>query len=400
MPPALMQLQSTGDDVYLTKDPQINIFKYTYYRYVNFATEIVRYSLNELATFNRKTSCLVPKNGHLLSKMYLHLKLPALTKTSGSYLCWSDALGYAIFSGPIELEIGGVVVDRIYPQFLDLWQEFSNSNKTMGKNFMLLRSDITRSIIRNAQKEVDLIIPLEFWFSKNYSMALPLVSMTNQEIKLYFKFRDFSEVVNYDGSDPEPVQILDSNLFVEYIFLDEQMESMYKNTTHKYLIEQTQSNGQEMIPANISLYTSRLKFKNYVKEIFFCAAVKDNVDNNNYFAYSFTDNDDQPLITHATLFLDGKKRFDDFLPEFYYRSIFPDCVHSVIPMKHVYCMPFSTRPEDTQPTGAINLTSFSDIILSLKIASNSPALYLYSFALSYNVVTVGQGMFSLDTILM
>lgn len=400
MPPAMMQLQSTGDDIHLTKDPQINIFKYTYYRYVNFATEISRFSLNELATFNKKTSCLVPKQGHLLSKLYLHIKLPALTKTSGTYLCWSDALGYAIFNGPIELEIGGTVVDRIYPRFLDLWEDFSNADKSMGKNFMLLRSDITRSMIRNATKEVDLVIPLDFWFTKNYSMALPLMSMTNQEIRLYFRFRDFAEVINYDGADPEPVEILDSNLFAEYIFLDSEMENMYKNTTHKYLIEQTQYNGQEIIPANVSLYTSRLKFNNYVKEIFFCAAEKQNVDNNNYFAYSFTSNNDNPLITHATLYLDGKKRFEDYLPEFYYRSVFPDCVHSVIPMKHVYCMPFSLKPQDNQPTGAINLSAFSDIILSLKIANNNPELYLYSYALSYNVVTVGQGIFSMETILM
>ena len=42
MSPGLLQLQSVGEqDVFLTQSPQINIFKYSYYRYVNFATEVV-----------------------------------------------------------------------------------------------------------------------------------------------------------------------------------------------------------------------------------------------------------------------------------------------------------------------------------------------------------------------
>ena len=68
-------------------------------------------------------SCVIPKRGHLLSKLHLHISLPILEKTDGKYACWSDTLGYGIFDGPIELQIGGVVVDRLYPQFLDAWDE-------------------------------------------------------------------------------------------------------------------------------------------------------------------------------------------------------------------------------------------------------------------------------------
>jgi hypothetical protein len=395
MSPSLLQLQGIGiQDTYLTKDPQINIFKYTYYRYVNFATDIVKLQLNEMATFGKKTTCLIPRKGHLLSKLYLHLKLPQLTKTSGDYLCYTNAVGYAIFSEPIELEIGGVVVDRLYPQFLDMWDELSNSSKQNGRNLMLGKSDLYRSNLHNAIKPLDIIVPLEFWFTKQYSSALPLLSMSNQEIKVNFKLRDFSDIINYDGvTSPSSKAIIDSTIIAEYIFLDDVIAEQFQSQKHSFVIQQTQYNGDEIIPASSSIHNTTLKFNHPIKEIIFACAEKNNITNNNYFVYSDTTTND-PIISEAALLLDGKKRFE-YLPEFYYRSVFPDCVHSVIPLKYIYCMPFSLKPEDNQPTGSLNMSRFNDVVLSLKV--NSPVdCYVYVYGINYNIVTIENGTFTLE----
>jgi hypothetical protein len=395
MSPSLLQLQGLGiQDTYLTKDPQINIFKYTYYRYVNFATDIVKLQLNEMATFGKKTTCLIPRKGHLLSKLYLHLKLPQLTKTSGDYLCYTNAVGYAIFSEPIELEIGGVVVDRLYPQFLDMWDELSNSSKQNGRNLMLGKSDLYRSNLHNAIKPLDIIVPLEFWFTKQYSSALPLLSMSNQEIKVNFKLRDFSDIINYDGvTSPSSKAIIDSTIIAEYIFLDDVIAEQFQSQKHSFVIQQTQYNGDEIIPASSSIHNTTLKFNHPIKEIIFACAEKNNITNNNYFVYSDTTTND-PIISEAALLLDGKKRFE-YLPEFYYRSVFPDCVHSVIPLKYIYCMPFSLKPEDNQPTGSLNMSRFNDVVLSLKV--NSPVdCYVYVYGINYNIVTIENGTFTLE----
>lgn len=395
MSPSLLQLQGLGiQDTYLTKDPQINIFKYTYYRYVNFATDIVKLQLNEMATFGKKTTCLIPRKGHLLSKLYLHLKLPQLTKTSGDYLCYTNAVGYAIFSEPIELEIGGVVVDRLYPQFLDMWDELSNSSKQNGRNLMLGKSDLYRSNLYNAIKPLDIIVPLDFWFTKQYNCALPLLSMSNQEIKVNFKLRDFSDIINYDGvTSPSSKAIIDSTIIAEYIFLDDVIAEQFQSQKHSFVIQQTQYNGDEIIPASSSIHNTTLKFNHPIKEIIFACAEKNNITNNNYFVYSDTTTND-PIISEAALLLDGKKRFE-YLPEFYYRSVFPDCVHSVIPLKYIYCMPFSLKPEDNQPTGSLNMSRFNDVVLSLKV--NSPVdCYVYVYGINYNIVTIENGTFTLE----
>lgn len=394
MSPSVLQLQSLGlQDVYLTKDPEINIFKYKYYRYVNFATETAKLNLGESAAFNKKTSCIIQKKGHLLSKLYLHLQLPPLTKISGDFACWSDALGYAIFSEPIELEIGGVIVDKVYPQFMDIWDEFSNGTNKLGKNLMVLKSDIQSAVLNNASQTVDLMIPLEFWFTKNYTLALPILSMVHQDIKVNFKLRDFSKVVHYDGIEPAQVPIIESSVYAEYIFLDDIILEQFQKQKHTYIIEQTQFHQTEFIPSGASFYNTTLKFNHPVKELFFCCATTTNVDNNNHFAYS--NNDDGPLVKEAALLLDGKRRFE-FLPEFFYRCMFPEAVHSVVPLKYIYAMPFSIKPEDNQPTGSINMSRFNDITLALKMVKDNPECFLYVYALSHNVAVIQNGFFSLE----
>lgn len=388
----LLQLQGVGvQDAYLTKDPQINVFQYSYYRYVNFAMDIVKLPLNEVATFNKKTSCDIPKRGHLLSKIFLHLKLPKLIKNGGTYVSWSDTLGYAIFNDPIELEIGGIIVEKLYPVYLDIAEELRNSRA----NELILKSDVYSASKYNSENEIDLMIPLDFWFTKDYSLALPLLSMNYQEIKIYFKFREFLNCVNYDGNEPTSVPIIDSNIFVEYVYLDDIFLDTFGKQKHQYLIEQVQYNGDEKIPPNNKFYNSTLKFNHPCKEVVFCCVDMESYRTNNYFVYGkYKDPDQltsQNLIEEAGLQLDGRRRFE-MLPEFYWRLAFPKSVHSFVPQKYIYTMPFSIKPEDIQPTGSLNMSRFNDVTLTLTMINNNPECKLYIFAVTYNIVTIENGI--------
>jgi hypothetical protein len=392
-----LQLQARGiQDVYLTKDPQINVFQYQYFRYVNFANDLYKIPLHDPARFNSKTHVVIPKKGHLLSKLYLHLKLPPLVKTNGTYACWTDTLGYAIFNSPIELQIGGVVVDKLYPVCMDILDELSTSSNKLGHDRMIMKSDTWRSAVHNSDKEVDLMIPLNFWFTQHYSMALPLLSMTSQEIQLNFNFADFSNVINFDAlAPPARVDILDSNIFAEYIMLDDIVLDMFQRQKHQYVITQMVYNGDDNIPDNKNLFSTKLNFNNPCKELLFCCVDKANFDNNCYFNYSRL-SDEEPLIKEASLMLDGKHRYDNLLPEFIFRDFFPNIVHSVVPTKYFYVMPFALKPEDDQPTGALNMSRFDEILLTLKMNDNNSECKLYVFGIMYNIVTVENGVLTFE----
>lgn len=392
-----LQLQARGiQDVYLTKDPEINVFQYQYFRYLNFANDLHKLHLNDTATFNSKTHVSIPKLGHLLSKVYLHLKLPPIIHNEGTYACWSDTIGYSIFNGPIELQIGGVVVDKLYPVGLDLVDELTTTTNKLGHDRMIMKSDIWRSNIHNSDKECDLMIPLDFWFTKNYSMALPLLSMTSQDIQINFNFADFINVINYDGLyPPSRVEILESNVFAEYIMLDDIVLDNFQAQKHQYVITQMVYNGDDYIAQGQLNFNTKVNFNNPCKELIFCCVDDNNYSNNNYFNYSRR-SDENPLIKEASLLLDGRHRYDNFLPEFIFRDFFPNIVHSVVPTKHFYVMPFAIKPEDNQPTGSLNIGRFDEVLLSLKMNPNNPPCKLYVFGLMYNIITIENGVLTFE----
>ena len=390
------QLISTGiQDLYLTKNPTINLFQYRYFKYVNFATETIKQHLNDAVEFGQsKISVNILKKGHLLSKIYLAIKLPILVLIDGTYACWSDTLGYAIFNQPIELVIGGIIVDRLYGTGLDIVDELK---KKIGKDILILKSDLYRSTLYNAKKIIDLMIPLDFWFTKDYSLALPLLAMTNQDISINFSFRNFEDLINYDGTvGTYPAYVIDSYVYIEYIFLDETILPDFQKQKFTYIIEQMIYNGDENIQQNQSIFQTQVTFKNPCKELLFVCIDQNNIDNNQYFNYSRR-SDGEPLVLEASLLLDGKHRFDNFLPENIFRNYFPNNVHSIIPNKYLYTIPFCTTPETTtQPTGSINLSRFDNVTLALNMNNNNPTCQIHIYGIMLNVVTIENGNLSFE----
>jgi len=393
---SLLQLSATGiQDVYFTDKPKISFFNYVYYRYVNFATETLSIPLNTSAEFGTKVTVDIPRKGHLLSKIYLRLKLPALRKIDGTYVCWTDALGYSIFSQAVELSIGGIVVDRLYPVCMDMLNELSNSKN--GFNDLILKSEIYRASIHNAENPVDLMIPLDFWFTKEYSCALPLLSMINQDISLNFYFKDFQDVINYDGNtEPIGASIIDSNLYVEYIFLDDIILDSFQKKKHQYVIEQQYYHGDEYVNQNQTTFSTKINFQNPCKELLFACIDENNISNNNYFNFSRS-TDLEPLILQASLIIDGRDRFNnDFLPEHVFRVYFPNNVHSVVPNKYMYSMPFCLKPESNQPSGTINLSRFDEVILALRMNSQNPSCQIHIYGIMQNIVTISEGSLTFE----
>ena len=395
-----IQLISTGiQDVYLSVKPEINIFQYVYYRYVNFSNELLKLPLNSSPSFGSQTYVTIPKTGgHLLSKMYLHLQLPALTaSTRLTYASWVDTLGYAIFSKPIELQIGGIIVDRLYPIGMDLLDELKTSTNKLGHDIMILKSDMYRDSIYNATKPVDLMIPLDFWFTKDYALALPLLSMTNQDIQLNFSFKEFESLVNYNGnSPPTSIDIISGDLYVEYIFLDETIVEQFQSQKHQYIITQMVYNGDEVIPAGRNIFNTKLNFVNPSQELIFACVDENNITNNCFFDYSRR-LDQNKLVSQIKLNLDGRNRYDiNYLPEFIFRQLLPNNVHSVVPTKYMYVMPFAIKPESYQPTGSANLGRFDEVTLSLQMTPNNPACRLYVYSIAINVVTIENGFLTFE----
>ncbi len=389
---ASLQLQAIGEaDIYLTKDPEINHFKYTYSRYLNFANDIYRFHFNDTPKFGGKYTIRIPKYGHLLSKLFIRLTLPILEKTDGEYVSWSDAFAFSIFDGPIQLLINGIIVDSIYPVCMDLLDELESSPSNKGHNNMILKSDTYVGAQHNAEREVDLIIPLSFWFTKNYPLALPIASMYNDEISIKFNFRSFENCINYDGTLPVYKEIISGDIIGEYFTLDSIIVDDFINKEHTYISTQMLYNGDENISANKAFHNTKLNFKSICKEILFCFVTESNLNYNNYFNYS-RPSDESPFVKEISLTIDSKHRYSEFLPESVFRYIFPNNYHSTVPTKYFYNIPFAIKPEDyTQPSGGINMGRIDDVILSLKLKEDNEECKIFVFAICYQIIQIKNG---------
>lgn len=108
----LMQLVAYGaQDIYLTGNPQITFFKVVYRRHTNFAIEAIEQTFNGTADFGRRVTTTVSRNGDLITKVYVQLDLPTVTKTGGTF-AWTRNIGNVLLK-TIELEIGGQRIENL-----------------------------------------------------------------------------------------------------------------------------------------------------------------------------------------------------------------------------------------------------------------------------------------------
>jgi hypothetical protein len=115
---------------------------------------------------------------------------------------WVENLGHSIIDY-IELEIGGQKIDRLYGDWLNIWQELTVPlSKQAGYNKMIGNvSDIFQTRISNQDNNTspcrNLYIPLPFWFCRQSNLTIPLISLEYHEVKMNVEFRDIRECVKF-----------------------------------------------------------------------------------------------------------------------------------------------------------------------------------------------------------
>ena len=141
---AVLQLVSYGkQNEYLISNPSISYFKYVHKRHTNFAIESIGNNFTEQLDFGRKSSCIIGKHGDLISKMMLQVSLPKVENNnpSGEKLGWTNELGHSLIK-KVEFLIGGVVIDTIDGDWLDIYSNFYlEESKREGYNEMIKYSE-------------------------------------------------------------------------------------------------------------------------------------------------------------------------------------------------------------------------------------------------------------------
>lgn len=193
----LIQLVAYGvQDIFLTRDPQITLFKIVYRRHTNFSTEPQKQYFIHKPDFGKRVTCQIATNGDLIGATTLVITLPKIKEfTNGDSVdtltkfAWVRKIGFAIIN-TIEIEIGGTIIDKHFGEWLNIWFELTKEYRNYDKIIGDVEELYTYS---NGKDEYTLYIPLQFWFCRSYGLALPLVALHYSEVKINLELNDLDK---------------------------------------------------------------------------------------------------------------------------------------------------------------------------------------------------------------
>jgi len=426
-----MQLVAYGaQDIYLTGNPQITFFKVVYRRHTNFSMEAIQQTFNGNVGATASTvTATISRNGDLVGELWLDVKLATQTNfTAGTaaYVNWVNNTGHA-FVKQCEVEIGGQMIDRHYSQWLDVWNELTDHDESewLGLNKHAAQVTYMQS---NAVTtgDVQLYVPLKFWFCRNPGLALPLIALQYHEVKVKLTTRGMMELVGFSSNTSTslgtPVAPSNCVLWANYIYLDTDERRRFAQVSHEYLIEQVQRQ-------QATLSTSmKLNFNHPVKELIWVnqdttastgnttTTANNDVDvvlnydlgvggtspteNNDYFNYfsgaggrqeSLGSKISREAFTTAKLQLNGHDRFA-LQNATYFRTVTPRQAGHKIPSKHIYVYSFALKPEEHQPSGTCNFSRIDNSKLLFTATATVGSYQTTVYAINYNVLRIMSGM--------
>jgi len=448
---SLMQLGAHGaENKHLTGNPQITFFKSVFKRHTNFAMISREQPLNGDPWFGRTFECRIDRAGDLIEGMMFKVKLPAVTCSSGSCR-WVDNIGFILFDY-VELRIGQVTIDKHYGEWMYIWNQLTVKNNRKGYKDLIgqqyleprlqgatifstgtstdtdignlfIPSEHQLQTLKANHPATTLHVPMQFWFQDNPGLAIPLLALEHENLKLVGKIRPLTDLVIGHDNITVPSSTTDFlTCYIDYIILDSDERKKYKNECLTYLIDQVQYNGAEDFNTDSDGSKSdqelKFNFTGPCKELIWTVQNKDfinptDVKNGADTKLNWTnyetiwldtklttagdtgsdiwDSQDKKRnyleaarnpITSAKIRLNNVDRFVARTGK-YFNKIQPLKHHSNIPENHgINVYSFALHPEESQPSGSCNMSMVSEASIIMSVDFDPSETTTVSSALS------------------
>lgn len=370
MSAALVDLVSKGaQDVYITGDPEVSFFRQNFRRHTNFAIKPER--VDYIGQFNAGAEVTIPikSKGDLLS--YVWIEAPEIQTALGNTGLFAVDESATEFT----LLIGGQQVCKLDSLFI---QGVHNVlyNDTSAKASCAVTTAVASENAKSARNGTIgsdyFVIP--FFFSEDWTKALPLVAMQYHEVEIRIKCR--SGLTGF-GATPK--------VYANYVYLDTEERNRLLNTEQEILITQTQH--QIMDTSSSGTVDVDLTYFNHPsKAIHLISSANDGG------AW-----DDEVNFDSATLYINGQPLFED-LSDTYHHNVVPEMHCTVLPSGVVNSVPLFTWPfciklNGSQPSGSLNFSRVDNSKLVLKNLSVgvTPSM-LRVYTVNYNILRVKNGL--------
>jgi hypothetical protein len=425
-----LQLMTSGSqDRYFTRNPDYSHFVEAHRKHANFSTQYIDIDSENAVDFGQKIRFKIPQNqGDLLKTLSIKMTLPEIP---GSPV-YVESVGHAIIDY-IDLIIGGTIVQRLHSDYLQIYSEH-NVTQTKQKaleqligKYPLRTTDkkvgevltggglANRGIIIHgtlgADSDENFFVDLPFYFYNHPELAIPLCAITKQEVEVEVTLRKPEDIMVGIGGDrvtsPPDIHIKNFQLCTEVVFLDTAERKKLQKMKKDYIITQVQQNVFD-VGAGVNEGKFNLDLRNPVKEIYFViqrqGTTGDGITQGNFVTPFDYDNtaltaDNKRILyenlNYLTLSLDG----EDIITQETGTVLFLKAVQAAIHhsktqlIRRFYSYSFALQPEESYPTGQVNLSNIKEQVLYVNLTSCPDfARQIRVYALNHNILRVGEGI--------
>src|SRR5210317_1977576 len=417
-----LQLMTSGSqDRYFTRNPDYSHFIEAHRKHANFSTQYIDLDPeNGDADFGRKVRFKIPQNqGDLLKTLSVKMTLPEIPGLP----IYIESVGHAIIEHA-DLIIGGTIVQRLTSDYLQIYSEHNVTQTKQKALEQLIGKYPLRTTDRRvgevttggssgnigiiihgtlgADSDENFFVDLPFYFYNHPELAIPLCAITKQEVEIELTLRKAQDImVTLSGgrvTSPPEIHIKEFKLCTEVVFLDTAERKKMQKMKKDYIITQLQENVFD-VGENVNEGKFHLDFRNPVKELYF--VIQRHGDSVTPFDYDNTELtiDNKRILyenlDYLTLTFDG----EDIITQETGTVLFLKAVQAAIHhsktqfIRRFYSYSFALQPEESYPTGQVNLSNIKEQVLYVNLTSCPDfARQIRVYALNHNILRVGEGI--------
>ena len=430
----IQMLTSGSQDRYFTRNPDYSHFVEAFKKHANFSTQYDDLDPENEPDFGKKIKFKIPQNqADLLKTLSAKMTLPEIPGNP----VYVESVGHAIIDH-VDLIIGGTIVQRLHSDYLQIYSEHNvtqtkqkaleqligkyslrTSDKLVGEvdpakvvnGVLIPNKGIIITGTLGASSDENFFVDLPFYFYKHPELAIPLCAINKQEVEVEITLRKPEELmVNIDGSrvtSPPAIHIKDFKLSTEVVFLDKSERSKMQKMKKDYIITQIQQNVFDM-GVGINEGTFNLDFRNPVKELYVVIQRQgtrgNGVSHGNFVTPFDYDNtaltaDNKRILYENLNYLTLKFDGQDIITEETGNVLMLKAVQAAIHhsktqlIRRFYSYSFALQPEESYPTGQVNMSNVKEQILHLSLTSCPDfARQIRIYAVNHNILRVGEGI--------
>eukprot|EP00899_Mesostigma_viride_P009143 jgi/Mesvir1/1822/Mv21411-RA.1 len=208
----MMMLKARGpQDIALVSQPEVTLFKSIYPRHTNFSwedTEITQ--ATGQANYGQMVEFKLTRAGDLITRVYLVMQMDPVPDWNGDFSPFIWDFPRALIDY-VEFNVGGYNIERVTGDMLHVWDILERTDYASYVENMPVRHGASVKFSKDGKiaESFDgtapqyIYIPLDFSFTQDPGLALPMIALSWHEVRVKVKFHTAEKIfTSYTLSRP------------------------------------------------------------------------------------------------------------------------------------------------------------------------------------------------------